>query len=362
MPGRQRRQLSAVLSAAVLCAVLPHMLGHWLVAVLLLLLPALVSAAEAAGEKWGCLMGVACLTLWTMPVMPESLALPGWLLPAAAVWLASPALYALLADRLKGNQHFLWWGMTCLVTVMAALIAAMLRYDGLITDGLAASACQAIDALPVLQKPQVLVMLFQSGLARLDSEMASYLTAGIKLAGVLGVSPEIQQQLLWSFRTTLEKALPALLPEILVQWGMLTTLLSALVRDAIRHSLTAKRELPPFTRWHMPTQLGRMAMVLLMLGIVQLLTANAAVAQTAVMCRTLGYWALAVQGAACMVATMKKSYVSSVRCGVMVALGVLIVPFVLLLIGVYDQFADPRGLREDMKHSDDDEDQGGYDI
>lgn len=362
MPARQQKQLSAILSAVVLCAVLPHMLGQWYTVVALLALPLVVSMAEAARERWACVVGAACLTLLTMPIVPESLALPPWLLPAACVWLASPALYALLAQRLQGKQHIVWWGVTCLTTVLTALIGATIRFQGLITDGMAESVCAWIDGLPVLQKPQVLVALYQSGLARLDSEAATYLSAGVKLAGVLGVSPEIQQQLLWSFRTTLEKLLPVLLPELLVKWGLITTLLCTLVRDAIRHSLTAKRQLPPFTEWHMPTQLGRMAMVLMLLGVVQLFTANAAVAQTAVMCRTLGYWALLVQGIACMCSWMKKSYISTARCAVLSVLGMLFLPFVQMLIGVYDQFADPRGLREDMKHDHDDENQGGYDI
>lgn len=361
MPVKQQRKLSAVLSAMVLGAVFPHVLGQWYTVVLLLALPLVTAAVCAMKERAAGLVGIGCLALWVLPVMPESLAIPSWLLVAAVLWLALNAAALLLSDQLSGKRLLIYWGYASLMTVITALVTAMYRYDGLVTDGLAASICARIDALPVLQKPQVLVMLYQSGLARLDTETARLLAAGVKVAGVLGVSPEIQQQLLWSFRTTLEKSLPALLPELLVQWGLLMTLLSGLVKDSLLRWRTGKGQLPPFYEWHMPTPLGRMALVLMLLGAIQLFTGNAALAQMAIMCRTLGYWAFAVQGAALLCHGQREHGASNVRCGVLAAIALLLVPFVLMLIGLYDQFRDPRGLREDMQH-DEDDDQGGYDI
>ncbi|MBQ8201170.1 MAG: DUF2232 domain-containing protein [Clostridia bacterium] len=347
MPVKQQRRVSAVLGALVLSVVLPHMLGSWYTVLAVAALPLLMAIAASMELQIAGVVCAAGLALMALPFTAESLALPMWLAVPVGLWLVVNAVYVLLASRLRGRGMLLYWGGACAAVLLTTLALAGGRYHGQIIDGLASSLCARIEGLPVLEKPRVLLMLYQAGFARLETETAQMLTLGVKLAGVLGISPEIQLQLINSFCTTVEQLLPSLLPEIMVQWAMLTVLLTAFAGDETLRWQTGRGRLPRLSQWYMPVQTGRMMLVIMLLGVVQLLTRSIPIAQTAIMCRTLGYWAFAVQGAACLMFMLQRQQASRMRCTLTLVLGLLIAPFVLMLIGLYDQFADPRKLRED---------------
>ncbi|MBQ8556516.1 MAG: hypothetical protein IJ438_11680 [Clostridia bacterium] len=350
----QQKQAWTLLAAVAVGVILPHTLDAWYVVLAVMALPVAAAVLTNVKQELPVLIIAAGLGVATLPILPAAIVspvieLPPWLLWPVGLWLAACAAYPLVRSRLQGRQHAIYWGAVCGVTVLLTLVLAMQRYGGSVTDGLAASICARIETMPLLQKSAFLYTLFQSGLARLETEVATVLETSVKIGGALGVSPEVQEQILFSFRTTLEKTFPALLPETILQWGIGTTVLCVLLGDAALRSHRGKGEMKAFPFWHMPTQLGRMMLLALLLGAVQLFTSNVAVAQTAIMCRTLGYWAFVVQGAACLYSVLSDHGGSVTRCVATNVIAVLLAPFVLELIGIYDQFRDPRELREDVQ-------------
>lgn len=360
MNASQRHPLTPVLIAVFLGAALPQMLGSWYAVLALAALPLVMAYVSAAEMPLAGLTGALCLLSAVLPGAQAVLPAPAWLLPPLLCWILFNGLYPLLMQKAASMKHVAYMGALCCVTALLACIMAAVRYQGSVTDGLAASLCNLVEGLPLAERVQMLLVSYQSGLSRLDAETGKTMIAAVRLFGALGVSPELQQQLLYSLRTSLEKILPLQLPGLAVQWGLLTTLVFALTGDAVTRStarldLTAHRvtpcngrpdTLPPFGAWYITRSNGHVLMGMILMGLIPYFFAEEALVLTASMCSALGSWCFIIQGMAFLWQKAGSHRGGKTRTVVLLCFILLLFPFLLTILGLYDQHSDPRNLRE----------------
>lgn len=334
-------------AAFMICWILPLVMGSGLLALLLVLQPFAAVVLLARDWQLGGLLGLPGLLIAGL------VWLPGWLLPLLLTWLGLHAIYLLLGKRLYGVARAGGICAVCGAGIVAALVVTTLHYPGGIFSGMADSLCALIEGLPDALRIEMLVNFYSYGMARLDDTMANTLVELIRTRNTMAIDAPIQLELLNSFRTTMEITLEAMTPEWLVNYVIGVGVFTALLGEKLRLGAGRKREMPHFTAWYMPTPMGRMALVMLLFGVVSYFVDGGTLRMLSVMCRTMGYWAFVLQGLAAMNAMMFSAGATRWRQVVFSLLGMMIAPFLLMVLGIFDQFRDPRKLREDFSDAED---------
>ena len=316
------------------CVLLPWLAGPWYAAVMLMALPVLRALLDGFQERPTAVICVAggCVA--------GGFLLPEWLWPAVALWCTG--LLAMSAVGVRPGKATIFSG-AALAAAETVMLAALLygHYAGQVIPGLAEVAVDWVDGHA--SGTEMLLMAYQTGLARLEGELA--LAPVLRLFGTVVMPPEMRVQLLYSLRGTLEVLLQSALPEWLVGWMLLAALLPALALEGCLYARGRRSDLPPASQWYLPGRLAVGAALMLMLGLLPLLSQSAVMSCLGGLCGTLGYWALAAQGASVLVSILSRRGVSPVACGALVVLGVVALPLVLFLLGGFDQLCDPRHLR-----------------
>lgn len=318
----------------VCCAALPWLAGPWYALVMLLALPLLRALLDVSHERltaWACVAG-GCVS--------AALTLPRWLWPAVAVW--GLGLMAISFLRVAPGKATIRSGAVLAAAAGATMLMLLVqRYGGQMIPGLAQEVIDFIDQHP--SSVEMLLSAYQTGLARLEGDLA--LVPALRLFNVIIMPPDVRLQLLNSLRFTLETLLEAYLPRWLVGWMMLTALLPALAQEGCLYGRGKHSDLPPLWQWYLPRGLAGGMSVMLLLGFLPSLTQSPVLGYLGVMCGTLGYWAWAAQGASMLVSLLSARGFQPLGCGLIVALGVTVLPLALFLLGCYDQLFDPRLLR-----------------
>lgn len=347
---------SAVIAALLAAVAAPCLLGPVYTAVMVLLAPLWMAVLTAQKAGWmGCVM-LAGLGVFTLVPMEMSLSLPWWLAVPAGLYLASCAGYALLQPRLRGVRAAFWWGGWMLSVTVLALVLGSVYYGGPLTTGLADTLYAAVEQLPLLKRPRVLVQLYQAGLAGLEGAQKDVFIASVRLVGPAGIAPEIQQQLMWSFRSTMERYLPMLLPEAVGSGMLLIAAVALLLRDWALRRLGEAGDLPRFGQWYMQRPLFYMCGALLALGFVLYGRAGSALGMMGMLCHGAGYWAMALQGLACICFKMQESGASARKCVLICGLLTVFASIVPVAVGTFDNLLDVRHIREENAGYDNDND------
>lgn len=316
------------------CAVLPLLAGMWYTLIVLLLLPVIRVMLDAMRERvtLGICVAGSCLC--------AALQLPGWLWPVPAVWglglLGASALRVLPG---KATIRF-GAGLTAVAGITALALAAS-RYGGQLVPVLAQKAVDLVDRHP--NGTIMLLSAYQSGLARLEGDLV--LVPAASIFDSVTIPADVRAQLLYSLRASLEMVFQVSLPQWLVGWMLLTALVPALVLEGCLRNDGWHSDLPALGRWYLPGKMAVGAMILLLMGYLPYVTESPSWGYLGAMCGTLGYWAWAIQGASSAVSLMTVKGVQPLARGVLIALGVIVMPLILFLFGCYDQFRDPRQLR-----------------
>lgn len=316
------------------CVALPWVAGPWYTAVMLLLLPILRALLDGFQERpttWVCVAG-GCVA--------GGFLLPEWLWPAVVLWCAG--LLAMSILRVRPGKATIVSG-AALAAAEAVMLLALLygRCEGRIIPGLAQMAVDWVEGRS--NSAEMLLMAYQTGLARLEGDLT--LAPALRLFGTVVMPSEMRLQLLYSLRGTLEILLRSALPEWLVGWMLLTALVPALALEGCLRGRGRRSDLPPLGQWYLPGRYAVGAALMLMMGLLPLLTRSPVWACLGSLCGTLGYWALATQGASVLVSILTERGVSPVTCGAIILLGMTALPLILFLLGGYDQLCDPRLLR-----------------
>ncbi len=355
LKGRRERRIGVLLMLAV------SMGAFWsrsvpLCVALLLTMPlgatffaAFHAPEERIGRENVLLRSAACVPyMMLLPPLPMVLRIPMavWVVGCAAVlWIPRTWLNELRAA--------FYWAAVSLMTVMLLICMADGYYQGDIFGGLSADLVKWMT--PENSRASVLYQAYRSGMAGLDNRR----TAALNLLSLTTngnwlpwLTEDVLQQLEWSLQRTLELLLPTQLPDLLVKGIMLLSLGMLLFRRRLEGEKTA----PPLEKWYMPTSLGRSMGVLLLLSVVQYMTADLTVMMSAQMLGCCAFWAFAVQGLAVMRFAMQKEEMGQKKQILMLLMMLLVLPIVALATGVLDQLKDIRQLRPEMWDDGDDDD------
>lgn len=318
----------------VCCAALPWLAGVWCAAAVLLALPILRALLDAMGEHAVSRICVLC------GGVSAARLLPAWLWPAVAFWIAG--LLALSLLRLSsGRRALLGCAALTALTCVAVLVCAWASFREPPIPLLAQFLTDLIDRQP--NSAELLLGAYQSGLARLEGSLA--MTPAVRLFQMIFLPVEVRRQLLNSLRTTIETLLSVYLPQWLTAWGLFTSLFSALAAEGYLLSRGRHSDFPPLAGWYLPRRLAGVTALLTLGNLLTLLSVPPVFRYFGAMCGTLGYWLWALQGASLLIFLLQMRGAKTIICVLAVALGVTVFPLALLLLGCWDQFRDPRGLR-----------------
>lgn len=257
-------------------------------------------------------------------------------------------------DCITAGMMALVWSFSTMETMKrAAVLAVMLGLA--CTVALLFPYCGIADDLMAWmttyeQTPKLLINLYAYGVLPLEAELKDIVVMRL---GYL--TPDVLQQLLLALRGLLGRLLPSLVPQAMVWYAGITAMVCAAARDSIRAKRVGWREMPRFEKWHLPRGWGLPAALLWLGGLAPYVTGGIGGVCFGAMCTAAFSLIFAVQGL-CLVWWWTRDRAMSVGASVaiMVALGAL-ASFALTLLGLIDQSADPRHLREPLLDDGDDD-------
>lgn len=322
-----------------LAACVPLLAGLPGALALLLVLPAVVECCCAAGEHPACMAGIGAfcaVCCWQ---------LPGVAIPALGWCCAGLGMCRVRCGHAR--QRSLAWTALCVCLLCGLLVWANIHYDGQVFAGLAEDMVSWLDVRP--NAGEVLLWCYQTGLSRLEDS----LQPALNLLGHLALTPQIRAELLYSLRTTLESLLPALAPQVIVAWLLLTAVLTAALPDVLRRRRGQAGELPPFGQWRQDEGLRR-GMNLLALGyLVQVMGTSAVSATVGGLCAAAFHQGYMLLGLAVMEGVTKRFGTARLLRRFWMAVLLVLAPVILVILGLADWVFDPRKLRRST------EDEGG---
>ena len=164
----------------------------------------------------------------------------------------------------------------------------------------------------------------------------------------------MRNELLYSLRASIEVLLKARLPGVIVWLIGLEGLLCAMLPDMLCRRAGRPGYLPRFDRWQLPLELLR-PMVALMAGmLLQLFTQQGVVAYLGRMCVAAFQFVYIWLGLSALEGLMKQRGMAVLTRRLIQAAGLVLLPFVPMLVGMADQAVDLRGLRSPK------DDEGGF--
>lgn len=325
--------------AAVGCAALATaaalLLGAPVTAVLLMILPMAAEVLREAGRPWTAALtaaGLGAAAWFTLPAM---------IAPLALAWCAASMLMAWLPMQRPVYRSILWGAMASGI-ICGALVILGAHYPGSIVEGLAGDAAKWIDGRK--DAASILLRAYQSGLAGLEENLA-IMPVLPTLGGGFIMPDNVRVELLKGLRTTIALLLQSYLPGVMVGWIGLTGLLCAVLPDAYRRRHGKPGRLPAFGMWRLPEEMNALTLLLILSSWIGSMSASRVTAQACAMCGAAFqdiYLVLGMCAGSCLM--RRQGTGRGARFGVL-ALGAVLLPTVLVILGVADQAFDLRGLR-----------------
>lgn len=310
-----------------------------------------VRCAPMRDFGWG---SIVTKLLFTAAFVFAALLMPTLVRPAVLVWgLGCFGMFALSDRVFQGYRMGLYWVLVCFAATVALLISLILRYQayGDLFEGL------SYDLMYMLLREgsaqQVLASAYTAGLASLDAKRAlaleslSFLSGGSLTPWIVG---DIYQQLSWSLRATIELALPTVLPDLIIKGTILFSAAMLYLWSVGPDGV----DVPKLSRWYLPTPMGYALLILLLLSAVQFFSENVTVTMAASMAGSAAFWLFALQGTSVYSYSLRRAHVGDGQRRAFMVAFLLFLPIIPAFSGVMDQLKDPRGLREDQQHDNDD--------
>ena len=340
MRSADTKTMAARVLTFVAAAVLPYVLHPAALAVVLFITPLASLCMRAAGWKLHGAMVTAVIV-----VCAKLAGQPVQLCELAGMWCVAAILTEILPVFASHRKCVLGWTVCTVGISCAAMVMLREHYNGLVTAGIAEDITAWVDGLKDANR--ILLILEQAGFSRLEGELAQ--VPAVEIFGNVILNPQVRVELLNSLRTTLRY----LLNEQLLEWAagflVVQTLLIAVVPEGIRRKRGEETELEPVHKLHMNRQQAMGACLLMLFGLVRLFTSSVAVYQASGMAVVTFSVLYSAQGLCLIVWWLRKGVYQRSSWIVPVLLVLLMLPMIgtiLMLIGVFDQFADPRKLRE----------------
>lgn len=314
------------------------LLGAPVTAALLMVLPMAAEVLREAERPWTATMTAAGLGVAAWFTLPALIA------PLTVAWCAMAILMAWLPMRRAVHRGVLW-GAAASGIICAALTILGAHYQGLIAEGLAGDVANWIDGRK--DAASILLRAYQSGLAGLEEDLA-IMPVLPTFGGGFIMPDNVRTELLKGLRTTIALLLQSYLPGMMVGWIGLTGLLCAALPDVYRRRHGKPGRLPAFGMWRMPDEWNAMTLLLILSSWIGSMSASQVTAQACAMCGAAFQDIYLVLGMCTGSALMRRQGTGrGARYGVM-ALGAVLLPTVLVILGVADQAFDLRGLRHSI--------------
>ena len=330
---------AAALAAA---ALVPLLLGVPGILGMLALLPLAVECAREAGWRIPCAAGGVIVCAWCCALMPQAQTI-------AALWCLM-ALVMLLAPVRPGWRRGAVWAVLTAAECCIVLLWLGRRYGGAPDAGPAWDIVNWIDRQD--NAVEMLLRAYSSGYARLTGDMARLPVA--RLFGQIVMTSEVRTELLYSLRVSIEVLLKARLPGIIVWLIGLEGLLCAMLPDMLCRRSGRKGNLPRFDRWQLPRELARPVTALLAGMLLPLFAQQGAAVCLGRMCVAAFQFVYIWLGLSAMEGLMKQRGTAVLTRRLIQAAGLVLLPFVPMLVGVADQTMDLRRLRSPK------DDEGGF--
>ena len=330
--------------AAALAAValMPLLLGVPGILGMLVLLPLAVECAREAGWRIPCAACAVTVCAWCYVCMPQALA-------CAALWcLMAPVM--LLAPVRPGWRRGAVWAALTAAECFIVLVWLGRWYGGATDAGPAWDIVNWIDRQD--NAVEILLRAYSSGYARLTGDMARLPAA--RLFGQIVMTNEVRTELLYSLRVSIELLLKARLPGIIVWLIGLEGLMCAMLPDMLRRRSGKPGYLPRFDRWQLPRELARPMTALLAGMLLPLFAQQGAAVCLSRMCVAAFQFVYIWLGLSAMEGLMKQRGTAVLTRRLIQAAGLVLLPFVPMLVGVADQAMDLRRLRSPK------DDKGGF--
>lgn len=316
----------------VLAALSPLLVGLPAALILWLLMPMAVECSREAGENYFMAAAIVVLIVVTCFTQPVEVYAP------AMVWGGCGIGMAIWEQRNTLRRGATWAGI-CLAVLAMVCITLGDRYGGQAAEGLAGDIVRWIDRQR--NAGEILWQCYQAGFAQLDKDQTPLMT----LFGMLMITPEAMRQLEYSLQFNLTGLLRALIPQLVVLWLLLTTVLSAKLPDVIRRRKGLHGRLAPFGEWHLTDTL-RGYMNLLVLGyVLQLFSDAPLVVMLGNLCGAAFQYGYMILGLACMEGTTKQFGTTRFLRRLWMLACILFAPVVLMILGIADGWFDFRKLR-----------------
>ena len=325
----------AAAGCAALVTAAALLLGAPVTTALLIALPMAAEVLREAERPWTATLTAAGLGVAAWFTLPATIA------PLALAWCAMAMLMTWLPMRRAVYRGILWGAMASGI-ICGALVILGTHYQGLVSEGLAGDAVNWIDGRK--DAASILLRAYQSGLAGLEDDLA-IMPVLPTLGGGFIMPDNVRTELLKGLRTTIALLVQTYLPGVLVGWIGLTGLLCAVLPDVYRRRHGKPGRLPAFGMWRMPEEMNALTLLLILSSWIGSMSASLVTAQACAMCGAAFQDIYLVLGMCTGSSLMRRQGTGrGARYGVL-ALGAVLLPTVLVILGVADQAFDLRGLR-----------------
>lgn len=324
-----------------ICAIVMPLVCPWPVTLAVVFLtPVWAECLRAAGLRWHGVIAGALITLGALLA-----GIPAGALQICGLWaVAAMAMTVVnMADRPVGRC--IAWTAAMVLTLCAGLVMLRRHYSGAVCYGLAEDAVRIINQQD--KAVEILLSAWKMGYARLEGDINKL--PAMNVFGQTLMMPQVRVELVNSLRTTIEFTLTEQLPQVMVYYLMITALATAALSQWVLRRRGMEAKLPPVTQWHLPRGYASGAMVLAVFGLMRYMLGSTALYQAGAMSMAAFCTLYVVQGI-CLVVWWIRQGPQQMSGGVMLAAVVLLLlpmlTMLLTVLGVIDQIADPRGLRE----------------
>lgn len=304
----------------------------------LVLFPAMLLITGAMGGILPALFGVVLMLLGAFRIFgTDGLWLALYLLPPAAVFLVC------LEIRLP---FFKTAGMVLAASVLSMITLFVIfqyRSGGDLYGALAGSAIEGLEGLPA--RDSLLYSLWRAGFISHSQE------AGAQVFQTLGdgwtFKPDVLAEFIKQLRSRISDLTASLMPGLLTTFTITISTLGSgfAVTLGKRRASCPDLGMPAFSRWHLPRTVGRRMWVLAAGYLLAAFSGNRVLQVAGQMMYNVFFALFAIQGLSVVDFKMKsRGRKPALRLILLLLLYFLLSP-AALLIGIFDQSSDSRGLR-----------------
>ena len=265
-----------------------------------------------------------------------------WLLPYLA-----PFTLAFIICLEKEVPFFKASGILILTYVLSVLFVFLMLQraaNGDLYGAAVSAALKGLEDMPL--RVPFLMALWRSGFLQHGQDVSDLVVRNAPGSGWV-FRTEVLEQFYKQIDARIRILLSALLPGLITSNAIGLSLLGSglALKAAARYQTAPTLDMPPFSTWHLPRTLGKRMLVLALGYLLTFLLNNPIVQLTGQLMYNVFATLYAIQGLAFVNFTLKKRGTKRFLRYLATGLMYLLLTPATMVIGIFDQFSDPRKLR-----------------